>query len=238
MKIVFHEDGILSQFEGYENLKEFNWEGYKKKYGNIRRLDRILEKEGDSANNYKLCKQADVLMLFYLFSAETLKKMFKRLDYKVDKNFIQKTINYYLKRTTNGSSLALIIHAWIKARQARKDSWKFFSQALETDMVDDLTKSTQEGIHLAAMSGCIDILQRGYAGLEIRSDILILNPLLPKDINSISFQIRYRNHWLDLQISQKEVRVTSRNSRARPITMMIKDEIIRLYPGSIAVVYI
>ncbi|MCP4719414.1 MAG: beta-phosphoglucomutase family hydrolase [Desulfobacteraceae bacterium] len=236
MKLVFHGDGILSQFEGYENLKEFNWDGYKKKYGNIQRLDRILEKEQDSANNYKVCKQADTLMLLYLFSAETLRKMFKRLNYSFDKNSILKNINYYLNRTTNGSSLALVIHAWIEARQARERSWKLFSQALETDMVDDKTGSTREGIHLAAMSGCIDILQRGYAGLEIRSDILILNPLLPKSINRICFHIRYRTHWLDLEITQKDVKVKSLTGKARPIMIMIKDEIIRLYPGKIAVV--
>ena len=33
MKLVFHQDGIISQFEGYESLKEFNWDGYKKRYG-------------------------------------------------------------------------------------------------------------------------------------------------------------------------------------------------------------
>jgi len=236
MKIVFHEEGIISQFEGYEDLEEFDWGGYKEKYGNIQRIDRILEKEGDSANNYKLCKQPDVLMIFYLFSAETLRKMFKRLDYTFDKDFIPKNINYYLKRTTNGSSLALTIHAWIEARQAREHSWDLFSQALETDMFDERTGSTREGIHLAAMSGCIDILQRGYAGLEIRSDILILNPLLPKTINRINFHIRYRKHWLDLEITQHNVMVTSLTSKAIPFTIMIKDEIIRLYPGKKAVV--
>jgi beta-phosphoglucomutase family hydrolase len=236
MKLVFHGDGILSQFEGYENLKEFDWESYKERYGNIRRLDRILEKEGDSTNNYKLCKQADVLMLLYLFSAETLRKMFKRLNYTFDKDSIPKNINYYLNRTTNGSSLALVIHAWIEARLAREGSWELFSQALETDMVDDRTGSTREGIHLAAMSGCIDILQRGYAGLEIRSDILILNPLLPKSISRICFHIRYRHHWLDLELTQENVMVKSLTSRARPIMVMIKDEIIRLYPGKIAFV--
>ncbi|MFT5698583.1 MAG: alpha,alpha-trehalase [Desulforhopalus sp.] len=236
MKIVFHQDGILSQFEGYEKLKEFDWQGYTQKYGNIRRLDRILEKEGDSPNNYKLCKQPDVLMLFYLFSAETLRKMFKRLDYPLDKDFIAKNINYYLHRTTNGSSLALTIHAWIEARQARDRSWELFSQALETDMVDAHTGSTREGIHLAAMSGCIDILQRGYAGLEIRSEILILNPLLPKSINRIRFHMRYRKHWLNLEITQHIVKVKSLTSKATPITIMIKDEIIRLFPGNRAVV--
>jgi alpha,alpha-trehalase len=236
MKLVFHGDGILSQFEGYDNLKEFDWEGYKKKYGNIQRLDRILEKEGDSTNHYKLCKQPDVLMLFYLFSAETLKKMFKRLKYTLDKDFIRKNINYYLHRTTNGSSLALVIHAWIEARQARDHSWKLFNQALKTDMVEAFPGSIREGIHLAAMSGCIDILQRGYAGLEIRSDILILNPLLSKSIKRIRFHIRYRKHWLDLEITQKKVKVKSLSRRARPFTMMIKDEIIKLYPGNLAIV--
>lgn len=236
MRLVFHGDGIISQFEGYENLKEFDWAGYQKKYGDIRRLDRILEKEGDSTNNYKLSKQPDVLMLFYLFSAETLKKMFKRLDYPFGKGLISKNINYYLSRTTNGSSLALVIHSWIEARRAREHSWKLFSQVLETDMVENRTGSTREGIHLAAMSGCIDILQRGYAGLEIRSDLLILNPLLPKSIKRIRFHIRYRKHWLDLEITQREVRVQSLTNRATPFTMMIKDEIIKLYPGNLAVV--
>ena len=236
MKIVFHDDGIISQFEGYEALKEFNWDEYKIKYGNIQRLDRILEKEGDSANNYKLSKQPDVIMLFYLFSAETLRKMFKRLDYSFDKDSIVKNINYYLNRTTNGSSLALVIHSWIEARLEREGSWELFSQALETDMVYDPAGSTREGVHLAAMSGCIDILQRGYAGLEIRSNILILNPLLPKSINRISFHIRYRKHWLDLEITQNHVKVKSLTSKAIPFTIMIKDEIIRLYPGNIAVV--
>ena len=39
-----------------------------RQYGDIHRLDRILEAEGDTTNRYKLSKQADVLMLFYLFS--------------------------------------------------------------------------------------------------------------------------------------------------------------------------
>ena len=68
MKVVFHADGVLTQFEGYEQLEEFDWEGYRERYGNIQRLDRVLEAEGDSTNRYKLAKQADVLMLLFLLS--------------------------------------------------------------------------------------------------------------------------------------------------------------------------
>jgi hypothetical protein len=62
MFVPFHGDVIISQFEGYEQLAELDWDGYPRRYGNIQRLDLILEAENDSANRYKASKQADVLM--------------------------------------------------------------------------------------------------------------------------------------------------------------------------------
>jgi trehalose/maltose hydrolase-like predicted phosphorylase len=74
-------DNIIMQFEGYEKLKELDWDHYHKEHGKALRLDRILEAEGDSCNYYKASKQADVLMLFYLFSKEELAQhCFKSLD--------------------------------------------------------------------------------------------------------------------------------------------------------------
>ena len=68
MFVPFHDDGIISQFEGYEDLEELDWDAYRAKYGNIQRLDRILRAEGDDPNRYKVAKQADTVMLFFLFS--------------------------------------------------------------------------------------------------------------------------------------------------------------------------
>ena len=73
MRLVFHDDGVISQFEGYEDLVELDWDGYRARYGDISRLDRILEGEDDTPNAYKVSKQADVLMLFYLLSANELR---------------------------------------------------------------------------------------------------------------------------------------------------------------------
>ena len=53
----------------------FDWEGYRERYGNIGRLDRLLEAEGDSTNRYKLAKQADVLMLLFLLSRGELREL-------------------------------------------------------------------------------------------------------------------------------------------------------------------
>ncbi len=58
LRVPFHSDGVISQFEGYERLAEFDWDGYRSRYGKIARLDLILAAGGDSPNNYRLSKQA------------------------------------------------------------------------------------------------------------------------------------------------------------------------------------
>ena len=81
MFVPFHADGVISQFEGYEDLEELDWDGLRARHGNIQRLDRILRAEGDDPNRYKAAKQADTLMLFYLFPDAELKRLFARLGY-------------------------------------------------------------------------------------------------------------------------------------------------------------
>ncbi len=82
MFVPFHDGGIISQFEGYEDLEELDWDAYREKYGNIQRLDRILRSEDDDPDRYKLAKQADTVLLFFLFSEDELRELFKRLGYQ------------------------------------------------------------------------------------------------------------------------------------------------------------
>ena len=119
MFVPFHDDGIISQFEGYEQLAELDWESYRARYGNIQRLELILEAENDSANRYKLSKQADVLMLFYLFSAEELGELFARLGYPFEPETIPRNVDYYDRRSSHGSTLSRVVHAWVLARSDR-----------------------------------------------------------------------------------------------------------------------
>ena len=80
MFVPFH-DGVISQFEGYGDLAELDWDRLRRQYGNIQRLDRILEAEHDDVNRYKASKQADALMLLYLLSATELRELLDRLGY-------------------------------------------------------------------------------------------------------------------------------------------------------------
>ena len=208
MFVPFHEDGIISQFEGYDDLEEIDWQKYRKKYEDVHRMDRILKAEGDSANRYKVGKQADVLMLFYLFSEEQLEKLFNRLGYPFDPSSIPNNVAYYLKRSSHGSTLSRLVYSWVLARSDREQSWKAFQVSLRSDFEDIQGGTTSEGIHLGAMAGTVDMVQRCYTGLEIREGVLWINPQLPHELSGLDMRIRYRGHWVALFVTQEKIRVT------------------------------
>jgi alpha,alpha-trehalase len=234
MRIVFHDDGIISQFAGYEALKEFDWEGYTAKYGDIHRLDRILEAEGDSVNCYKASKQADVLMLFYLFSAEMLGALFERLGYAFNADTIPKNIDYYLRRTSHGSTLSNVIHSWVSARSDRERSWRLFTAALRSDLEDVQGGTTPEGIHLGAMAGTVDLIERGYTGMELRQDMLYFNPALPRHVKALRIRVRYRGHSLGVEVRDGVLTVTSMRSAKGLIRIGCADDVKELRPGDVA----
>ena len=68
---------------------------------------------------------------------------------------------------------------WVLARANRPASWDVFVEALVTDVADIQGGTTPEGIHLGAMAGTVDVLQRCYTGLELRGDMLWLEPVEP-----------------------------------------------------------
>ncbi|MGZ5967559.1 MAG: trehalose-phosphatase, partial [Polyangiales bacterium] len=212
MRVVFLPgDRILSQFDGYAALEELDWEAYRAKYGDIQRIDRILEKEHDTPARYKASKQADVLMLFYLFSADELVSMFASMGYDFDPASIPETVDYYLKRTSHGSTLSRIVHAWVLARSDRPRSFRLFQEALRSDVTDIQGGTTSEGVHLGAMAGTVDLVKRGYTGAVIRDGVLWLEPSLPDEIGDLRTRFRVRGAWLDIHIDHEwlEIELTS-----------------------------
>jgi trehalose/maltose hydrolase-like predicted phosphorylase len=212
-----HGNGIVSQFDGYDKLKELDWEDYYARYGNIQRLDRILEAEEDSINRYQASKQADVLMLFYLLSPGELDTLMHHLGYDWSPDRVRDTIDYYLARTSNGSTLSTVVHAWVLARANREQAFEQFIDALRSDVADVQGGTTAEGIHLAAMAGTIDVLQRCFAGVETRGHVLWLDPYWPARLGTLQLGILYRGHDLTLTIADHAVLVKSGPGRLVPV---------------------
>jgi alpha,alpha-trehalase len=232
MTVVFHADGVLSQFEGYERLAEFDWEGYRDRYGNIQRLDRVLEAEGDSTNRYKVSKQADVLMLLYLLPPHELRDLLAGLGYEVSEEQLARTVDYYLARTSHGSTLSSVVSAWILARYAPHKAWRFLQQALQSDIADVQGGTTAEGIHLGAMAGTVDLVLRCLTGMRVAGQVLRFDPAMPPQIKQVRFSVHYRGHRVELVFSEDHLQVSSRPSSAAPITVVVGDKTVELRPGS------
>ncbi|MGW7406549.1 glycoside hydrolase family 65 protein [Streptomyces sp. NPDC054833] len=229
---VPHHQGVISQFEGYDDLAELDWDAYRARYDNIRRLDRILEAEGDTVNRYKASKQADVLMLGYLFSPMELQQLFRRLGYRLDDEIWRKTVDYYLQRTSHGSTLSELVHGWVLTRVRRAEAWQYVHEALEADIADIQGGTTGEGIHLGAMAGTLDLVQRGLTGLETREDALWLDPVPLPALSEYGFSLRYRGHWgVSVRLQSGQLRIGVPDSEESPIRVVLADRAVTIAPG-------
>ncbi|MGW7543193.1 glycoside hydrolase family 65 protein [Streptomyces sp. NPDC054770] len=231
LRVPFHQ-GLVSQFEGYDALAELDWDAYRARYGTIRRLDRILEAEGDTVNRYKASKQADVLMLGYLFSPAELRSLFRRLGYELDDDIWRRTVDYYLRRTSHGSTLSELVHGLVLARARRADAWQYVHEALEADIADIQGGTTGEGIHLGAMAGTLDLVQRGLTGLETREESLWLDPVPLPPLSEYGFTVRYRGHWgVGVRRRNGRLEIAVPDSERSPIRVVLADRAVTIAPG-------
>jgi alpha,alpha-trehalase len=232
MTIRFHGDGIISQFEGYGDLDEFPWDEYKEKYGDIHRLDRILKAEGSSPDRYKVAKQPDVTMLFYLLRPDEIERIFRQLGYAFDEETIANNIHYYMDRCSHGSTLSSIVFSAILDRIDRQHSWELFRHALRADFEDVQGGTTREGIHLGAMAGTINIVLNRYAGVDTTGKNIAINPNLPTPIRSIRVKIQYRGKWLDLTVTHEKMTIRLEESAEEFLIIEAKEIPHRIQPGA------
>jgi len=231
MTVPFHGDGIISQFEGYEALEEFDWEGARKRHGDIKRLDRILKAEGDSPDRYQLAKQADVLMLFHLLPPGELARILDKLGYPFTPEARRRTVDYYLPRTSHGSTLSKVVHASVIDDIDRAAAWELFQEALQADFADVQGGTTPEGIHLGAMTGTVDIVVRHYAGVDASGETLSFSPRLPEALESLSLRVRHRDRWYGLSVTRDRLVLELEPGSPGPVPVRVLDEDLRLEPG-------
>lgn len=231
LAVAFHADGVISQFDGYEALAELDWARYRATYGNIGRLDLILDAEGDSTNRYKLAKQADVLMLIYLLGPDELLEWLDRLGYRVTDGALVRTVDHYLARTAHGSTLSRVVYASVLARIDPTRAWATFRQGLVADLDDTQGGTTREGVRLGAMAGTIDIITRAFAGQAITSDTLAFRPRLPPELRRVTFGLLYQGQRLDVVLDHDRIRVAAHPCAAAPVRLDINGEVLTVRGG-------
>ncbi|WP_160248073.1 glycoside hydrolase family 65 protein [Lactiplantibacillus plantarum] len=218
LTLEINRRGIIAQFEGYFNLPTLDFQAYRQKYGDIARMDRILKAESKTPDAYQVAKQADALMAFYNFDVTTVQKIIEKMGYQLPKEYLTHNIQYYLARTTHGSTLSRIVYAVLNQLDDNDDdAWKLFSEALASDYYDIQGGTTAEGIHLGVMCATLNLTTRNFGGVNPLGAHLQVSPRLPEHWQTLKFKHLFRGVHYVFVIDHQRVTVTA----DQPSTIMI-----------------
>ncbi len=196
------------------------------------RTDWELEAEGDNANAYQIAKQADLPMLFYLLPGAELGRVLERLGYRVTRDQLCRTLAYYLARTRHDSSLSRIVHAGALARFDPAASWRLFQETLQRDANPMHSGSAAEALHLGAMAGVLDVIQRHYLGLCLTPDAIWLDPAAPPELGRVSLDFRYRQGDFRLEWNGSRLRITAAATNHGSVSVCCGGRAEELPPGA------
>lgn len=180
--------GVIEQFEGFFGLREYRLPDSERFNPPLRRLF-----EAEEINRTQLIKQADVLMLPFLFP--------ERFSHEVlDANY-----RYYEPRTDHGSSLSPAVHAALAARLGRRDdALEYWRRSLWLDLSNTMGNNAL-GVHAACMAGTWQTLVFHFLGVRFNEHGTVVDPAAatraPPEWRSVKLTLNYRGktypvHWV------------------------------------------
>lgn len=139
---------------------------------------------------YQVCKQADTVLAYFLYSKEQSEETMKR------------SYRYYEKITTHDSSLSTCVFSITASRLGmKKEGYSYFGDSIKMDL-ENTHRNTQDGIHTANMGGCYMAIVNGFAGLTIDENGLSINPFLPASWKAYRFKIKYHENLLQIEVTK------------------------------------
>lgn len=143
-------------------------------------------------------KQADVLQGLYF------------LEHEYDLETIRKNFDFYEPLTVHESSLSPCVHSILASKLGYKD--KAYELYLRTARLDlnDYNNDARDGCHITSMAGTWMSIVYGFAGMAVKNHTLVLNPYLPKQWESYSFNIIFRECPVKIQVNLGDVVITNK----------------------------
>ncbi|WP_128543573.1 glycoside hydrolase family 65 protein [Larkinella soli] len=163
-------------------------------------------------------KQADVLQGLYFFEEE------------FDGETIRRNFDFYEPMTVHESSLSPCVHSVLASRLGLKEkAYEMYLRTARLDL-DDYNNDTEDGCHITSMAGTWLAVVKGFGGLRVRDNQLVLNPYCPDNWESLSFKVRFRGALLQVKVTKAEVEV--QNFSARPVSILLADAPLTLEANS------
>jgi kojibiose phosphorylase len=203
LPILRDKDGIILQCKEFDDFADpqFDklWKGYAEgkpegHYAQYVPQERLYRT--------KCLKQADVLMLMFLFFN----------DYTQEE--IQKTWDKYVPFTTHDSSLSLGAHAMLANRIGKEDiAWDMFQKCMGNDLAVE-HEGAAEGIHIAGSGMNWQMVVFGAAGIlnALQSETFTMVPHLPKQWDKVSFPFVWKGQSLYITLEKGKAIIENKSN--------------------------
>jgi trehalose/maltose hydrolase-like predicted phosphorylase len=173
-------------------------------------------------------------MTYYLLEPEEVSRILTQLGYDVGDpiELLKKNYEYYVARTSHGSTLSKIVHTVIACYVHGCDqAWQWFQEAMESDIYDTQGGTTTEGIHSGVMAGTIEAVTRYFAGIDLSGEVISIHPSLPDHWTNLGFKLLWKSTWYGFRLSPEKINVRVEGKGHRSIPVRVEDTQLTLAPG-------
>jgi hypothetical glycosyl hydrolase len=206
-----NEHHIIPQDDTFLSKPEIDLTRYKENQGS---QGILLDYSRHEINEMQILKQADVVMLLYLFPD------------LYPGEVVKKNLHYYEEHTIHDSSLSKAIHAIVAARCGENEkAYRFFQEACLIDLGPN-PHSSDEGLHAASLGAIWLAAIFGFANLSFKNNRLILNPKLPASWSELTFPLHFRGTSLTISLTHQKIKLTKVDGPE--ITVEVNGEEIRV----------
>ena len=209
-RIVGHTHLTDNETEGWATVAENLYFPFSEEYNVYLQQDGFLDKElvtveeldksqrpinqkwsWDRILRSPYIKQADVLQGFYFFEDH----------FTTDE--LERHFDFYEPFTVHESSLSPCVHSIQAAKLDRMEqAYRFYLRTSRLDL-DDYNKEVEEGLHITSMAGTWMSVVEGFGGMRVRDDKLSFTPRIPKEWDSYSFKINFRNRIIKVNVTKE-----------------------------------
>jgi len=172
-------------------------------------------------------------MIFYNLKKEEVDALLADMGYNLPEDYLEKNLRFYLARTSHGSTLSRVVHAQLANMVGDESlSWELYYDALESDYNDIQGGTTAEGIHAGVMAGTIMIAITTFAGIDLRGNLLSVNPSLPERWKAMKFGLKFKGVDFQFEITNEKVSVVANKAT----DILIAGKAVNLKKGEVIVV--
>ena len=112
-------------------------------------------------------------------------------------------------------------------------AYSFYLRTSRLDL-DDYNHEVEEGLHITSMAGTWMSIVEGFGGMRVLNNTLSFSPKIPKEWNSYSFKVNFRNQVITINVTQNGTHFELAGKQE--IKILVNGELVIVSPNKIVTV--